>query len=75
MLVDVDTSDRGGPMLAEQPRTEPVAQTGVYADLDRGAEAEVARIIAANAGSGAKGAPRNGKPAASASPSAGAHQG
>jgi membrane fusion protein (multidrug efflux system) len=64
MLVDVDTSDRSGPMLAEQPRSTPVAQTGVYADLDRGAESEVARIIADNAGEAAAEASKNGAPAA-----------
>ena len=69
MLVDVDTSDRSGPMLAEQPRSAPVAQTGVYADLDRGAESDVARIIADNAGQAAAVVPKNGAPAALPAPS------
>lgn len=48
MNVTVDTRDQGGPALAEAPRTEPLAQTRVFAELDAGADAEVARIIAAH---------------------------
>ncbi len=54
MDVTVNTSDRGGAMLADAPRTQAVAQTAVYEALDQGAGAEVARIIAANAGPGYK---------------------
>lgn len=48
MDVTVDTSERSGPTLAEAPRKEAVAQTAVYASLDEGADADVARIIRAN---------------------------
>ncbi len=54
MDVTVNTSDRGGALLADAPRTQAVAQTAVYEALDQGAGAEVARIIAANAGPGYK---------------------
>ncbi|WP_270174734.1 efflux RND transporter periplasmic adaptor subunit [Diaphorobacter sp. ED-3] len=50
MDVTVDTSERSGPALAEAPRKEAVAQTTVYASLDEGADADVARIIRANLG-------------------------
>jgi len=50
MDVTVNTQQRDGALLAGAPRTEPVAQTSVYAGLDEGADAEVARIIAANTG-------------------------
>ena len=50
MEVTVDTKERGGASLAEAPRQEPVAQTAVYASLDNGADADVARIIQANLG-------------------------
>ena len=50
MEVTVDTKERGGPALAEAPRQEAVAQTAVYASLDEGADADVARIINANLG-------------------------
>ncbi|UOB05799.1 efflux RND transporter periplasmic adaptor subunit [[Acidovorax] ebreus] len=50
MEVKVDTKERGGPALAEAPRQQPVAQTAVYESLDQGADADVARIIAANLG-------------------------
>ena len=50
MEAEVNTQDRGGPSLADAPRQQPVAQTAVYASLDEGADADVARIIAANLG-------------------------
>jgi len=56
MDVTVNTQDRSGHLLADAPRTQAVAQTTVYQDLDKGAEADVARIIAANAGPGYKSA-------------------
>jgi membrane fusion protein (multidrug efflux system) len=57
MDVEVDTRERDGRMLAEAPRTQAVAQTDVYESLDRGADAEVARVIAANAGPGYRPSP------------------
>ncbi|RAR86429.1 membrane fusion protein (multidrug efflux system) [Paracidovorax anthurii] len=56
MDVTVNTQDRGGALLAGAPRGQAVAQTAVYADLDKGADEDVARIIAANAGPQAGGA-------------------
>ncbi|WP_311222363.1 MULTISPECIES: efflux RND transporter periplasmic adaptor subunit [unclassified Acidovorax] len=50
MDVTVNTQQRDGALLADAPRTGAVAQTAVYAGLDDGATAEVARIVAANAG-------------------------
>ncbi len=50
MEVTVDTQERGGAALADAPRKEAVAQTAVYASLDAGADADVARIIRANMG-------------------------
>ncbi|GKS89932.1 MULTISPECIES: efflux RND transporter periplasmic adaptor subunit [unclassified Acidovorax] len=67
MDVKVDTQDRSGHLLADAPRTQAVAQTAVYDDLDKGAGADVARIIAANAGPGYK-------PTLAAAPAKGASQ-
>ncbi|WCM88042.1 HlyD family secretion protein [Acidovorax sp. NCPPB 3576] len=67
MDVTVDTQDRSGHLLADAPRTQAVAQTAVYDDLDKGAGADVARIIAANAGPGYK-------PTLAAAPAKGAAQ-
>lgn len=53
MDVEVDVSKQDGKTLADAPRTSPVAQTQVYSSLDKGAEAEVQRVIAANIGRGA----------------------
>lgn len=50
MDVKVKVSDKDGGMLASAPRTEPFAQTGVYRQQEEGAEANVARIVAANLG-------------------------
>ena len=50
MNVSVDTQDRSGPALADAPRKEAVASTAVYDALDKGADADVARIIRANLG-------------------------
>lgn len=55
MDVTVNTQDRGGALLADAPRAQAVAQTAVYSDLDKGADDDVARIIAANAGPAARG--------------------
>jgi membrane fusion protein (multidrug efflux system) len=54
MEVKVDVSEQGGRMLADAPRTQPVAQTTVFDELDRDADGEVRRIIAANLGRGAR---------------------
>jgi membrane fusion protein (multidrug efflux system) len=51
MDVEIDVRERGGKMLADAPRGEAAAaQTQVYSQLERGADAEVERIIAANMG-------------------------
>ena len=50
MNVEVDTRQQDGAALAEAPRSAPLAQTRVFDQLGDGAEAEVARIIAANLG-------------------------
>ncbi|GAB1385440.1 HlyD family efflux transporter periplasmic adaptor subunit [Melaminivora sp.] len=50
MDVQVDTHDRSGSTLAEAPRTDEPAQTRVFEQLEDGADAEVARIIAAQLG-------------------------
>ncbi|QJY31746.1 HlyD family efflux transporter periplasmic adaptor subunit [Diaphorobacter sp. JS3050] len=50
MNVSVDTQDRSGPALADAPRKDAVASTAVYDTLDKGADADVARIIRANLG-------------------------
>jgi len=51
MDAEIDVRDKGGKMLAEAPRGEAAAaQTQVYSQLERGADAEVQRIIAANLG-------------------------
>jgi len=51
MLVTVDTREQDGATLATAPRTGPLAQTTVFAAQDGDADAEIARIIAANLGS------------------------
>jgi membrane fusion protein, multidrug efflux system len=48
----VDVSNKEGKTLADASHTNPVAQTEVFDALDKGAEAEVRRVIAANAGHG-----------------------
>lgn len=50
MDAEVDVRQQGGPLLADAPRREPVAQTQVYSALDQGADAQVRRIIEANLG-------------------------
>ncbi|WP_432731063.1 efflux RND transporter periplasmic adaptor subunit [Variovorax sp. W6] len=61
MDAEVDISQKGGKMLADAPRASALAQTTVYSQLDRGADAEVERIVAANLGKG-------GAPATAAAP-------
>ncbi|MGJ7489712.1 HlyD family secretion protein [Variovorax sp. ZT4R33] len=50
MDAEVDVTDKGGKALADAPRSTAFAQTQVYAAADTEADAEVARIIAANLG-------------------------
>jgi membrane fusion protein (multidrug efflux system) len=52
MDATVDVSNKEGKSLADASRASAVTQTQVYSALDKGAEAEVRRIIAANAGHG-----------------------
>jgi membrane fusion protein (multidrug efflux system) len=60
MDAEIDISSKSGKMLADAPRPAALVQTQVYSQLDRGADAEVDRIVAANLGRGA--------PATAASP-------
>jgi membrane fusion protein (multidrug efflux system) len=50
MDAEIDISSKTGKMLADAPRTTALTQTAVYSQLDRGADAEVDRIVAANLG-------------------------
>jgi len=50
MEATVDVSDQSGRALADAPRAASVVETGVYASMDRDADAAVQRIIDANAG-------------------------
>ncbi|MDQ7958459.1 MAG: efflux RND transporter periplasmic adaptor subunit [Rhodocyclaceae bacterium] len=70
MDVEIDVRNQNGQMLAEAPRTNALAQTEVYSTLDKGAEAEVRRIIAANLGREPAAAPAAHRPG-SAAPTAG----
>ncbi|HMA09243.1 MAG TPA: HlyD family secretion protein, partial [Ramlibacter sp.] len=65
MDAEVDVSKQDGKTLADAPRTTPFAETQVYSSLDKGAEAEVRRVIAANIGHGG---PVGGVPAKSSVP-------
>ena len=69
MDAEVDISQKTGKMLADAPRATALAQTAVYSQLDRGADAEVERIVAANIG-GKGGAPAAASAPAKASPAA-----
>jgi membrane fusion protein (multidrug efflux system) len=53
MDAEVDVHNQDGKALAEGTRSAPVAQTQVFNVLDKGADAEVQRVIAANSGRGA----------------------
>jgi membrane fusion protein (multidrug efflux system) len=53
MDAEVDVSKQDGKALAEAARSAPVAQTTVFSAFDKGADAEVQRVIAANSGRGA----------------------
>ena len=50
MEATVDVTDQSGKALADAPRTASSVQTEVYAAMDTQANAEVHRVIAANAG-------------------------
>lgn len=65
MDAEIDITQKTGKMLADAPRSTAFAQTQVYSQLDRGADAEVERIVAANLGRGAPAAAVS-RPAASA---------
>jgi len=65
MDAEIDITQKTGKMLADAPRSTAFAQTQVYSQLDRGADAEVDRIVAANLGRGAPAAAVS-RPAASA---------
>ena len=69
MNAEVDVSNDQGKTLADAPRAAPAAQTQVYQSLDTGADAEVKRVIAANAGPGRAAATMAG-PAAAHRPAA-----
>jgi membrane fusion protein, multidrug efflux system len=55
MDAEVDVSNQDGKTLADATRSSPVAQTQVFSSVDNGADAEVRRVIVANAGRGAAG--------------------
>ncbi|MFH0133110.1 efflux RND transporter periplasmic adaptor subunit [Variovorax sp. EL159] len=77
MDAEIDISSKSGKMLADAPRPTALTQTAVYSQLDRGADAEVERIVAANIGRSAPAvapsspsAPSKGSAAPTAAPGA-----
>jgi membrane fusion protein (multidrug efflux system) len=54
MDATVDVTNKDGKTLADAPRENALSQTQVYTALDDNANAEVRRVIAANAGRGSK---------------------
>ena len=54
MEATVDITDQSGKTLADAARPNAAVQTEVYAAMDKGADDEVRKIIAANAGKGGK---------------------
>lgn len=70
MDAEIDITQKTGKMLADAPRSTAFAQTQVYSQLDRGADAEVERIVAANLGRGAPVAAVNRPAAATTAPAA-----
>jgi membrane fusion protein (multidrug efflux system) len=73
MDAEIDISSKSGKMLADAPRATALTQTAVYSQLDRGADAEVDRIVAANLGRSAPATaavPSKGSAAPSAAPAA-----
>ena len=63
MDAEVDVRDKGGKTLADGGTPSAVSQTTVYSALDAGADAEVRRVIAANAGRGRAAGPAPQAPA------------
>ncbi|MET3374134.1 membrane fusion protein (multidrug efflux system) [Variovorax boronicumulans] len=70
MDAEIDITQKTGKMLADAPRSTAFAQTQVYSQLDRGADAEVDRIVSANLGRGAPTAAVSRPAAATAAPAA-----
>ena len=70
MDATVDITQQDGMMLADAPRAAPLSATSVYADVDRGADALVQRVITANLGRPVRGAaqPQGGERAHAAAP-------
>ncbi|TSD59154.1 HlyD family efflux transporter periplasmic adaptor subunit [Variovorax sp. KBS0712] len=68
MDAEIDITQKTGKMLADAPRSTAFAQTQVYSQLDRGADAEVDRIVAANLGRGTPTAAVSRPAAAAAAP-------
>ncbi|MFG6449353.1 HlyD family efflux transporter periplasmic adaptor subunit [Roseateles sp. BYS180W] len=58
MNVTVDVQDQSGASLVQAPRQTPAAQTAIYDKANAEADADVARIIRANAGAHAKALPQ-----------------
>ncbi|RZL11093.1 MAG: HlyD family efflux transporter periplasmic adaptor subunit [Rubrivivax sp.] len=54
MEAEVDVSQQDGPMLAQAGQSKPVGQTLVFDNVQREADAMVAQVIAANAGTAAR---------------------
>jgi membrane fusion protein (multidrug efflux system) len=52
--VDVNLHDQNGPMLSQQPPTQPAFSTDVYERQAAKADAEIAQIIHANMAGGSK---------------------
>jgi membrane fusion protein (multidrug efflux system) len=67
MDAEVDVSNQDGKTLADASRSGAVTQTQVFTAMDSGAEAEVRRVIAANAGRGQALAARAATPSSAAS--------
>ncbi|WP_307589243.1 HlyD family secretion protein [Variovorax boronicumulans] len=70
MDAEIDITQKTGKMLADAPRSTAFAQTQVYSQLDRGADAEVERIVAANLGRGTPTAAVSRPAASNAAPAA-----
>ncbi len=74
MDAEIDISAKSGKMLADAPRAAALTQTtAVYSQLDRGADAEVDRIVSANLGRSAAATaavPSKGSAAPAATPAA-----
>ncbi|AKJ30004.1 HlyD family efflux transporter periplasmic adaptor subunit [Caldimonas brevitalea] len=73
MEARVDVADQGGKTLADAPRRQPTAQASGGDGLDRGAEAAVRKIIAANLGTPGRSARHAATVAAPAADTSSAH--